>query len=249
MTKTNDVVNNVCRILVGLDEVFDTRLGTLTAIHAEFAEIVGKSNYYYTRETDKFHTDEFGTLSVEKFLKYFNENRDLVLRNSLVTKIPRLIDIHINQVLSKLNDNPVWNSIELHLNVSPYKLTAGEMGEILKLFRSLISSPVQITIVNLSIEELTPDVLNSTYPVIYMYRYYELLETHRKLFSKVHCSNTMIYGPAVNFLDNTPDSVKEILAKEKTDIYEWTAKLINPYINIQFAPIGVFSAALPPNKT
>jgi len=247
--KTQPSVNTTCRILVGLDEILDTRLGTLCTINTDFGTAISMDSGYYTRTIDKFSTPEHGTLSVEKFLLFFNKNRDLILRNSLVTKIPRLIDIHVTHILSKMNDNPMWKSVEIHLNTHPYKLQPEELNNILKLFRSLISCPVDIVLINTPLENLTPEYIDDTYPIIYMYRYYELLELHRIAFKKKHCGNVMIYAPAVNFLDNISDDVAEVLEKEKTDIYEWAAKLISPYVNIQFAPVGVFSATLPLNKT
>jgi hypothetical protein len=248
-TKKQPEVNTTCRILVGLDEILDTRLGTLCAINADFGTAISMDKNYYTRTIDKFSTPDHGTLSVANFLAFFKANRDLILRNSIVTKIPRLIDIHVTNILSKMNDNPMWTSVEIHLNVSPYKLEKAELDNILKLFRSLISCPISITLIDKPLEELTPEYIDDAYPIVYMYRYYELLEVHRNAFKKKHCSNVMIYAPAVNFLDNISPEVAEILQKEKTDIYEWTAKLISPYVNIQFAPIGVYSATLPLNKT
>ena len=49
----------VRNIAIDLDSLFDTRLGTLTVISADFAARVGGSERYYRRESDIFSTNGY----------------------------------------------------------------------------------------------------------------------------------------------------------------------------------------------
>ena len=87
------------RLYVSSDALFDLRQGTLATIDPDFAASVTTKKDYYTRVEDLFYsndkapnTDEpYGELDKECFNSILNIHKELVIRNSIMTKILELV--------------------------------------------------------------------------------------------------------------------------------------------------------------
>jgi len=75
------------KVYLSLDALFDLRQGTLNCISPEFAAEVTSSETYFIREIDQFETATLGPLSPVIYKKVFEKHSNLILRNSLMTKI------------------------------------------------------------------------------------------------------------------------------------------------------------------
>ena len=127
------------KIYISLDALFDLRQGTLTLIDPDFALAVTSDSNYFTRDTDDFTTTvckkgtetPMGTLDRKVYTKVFDQYKEAVLKNSLMTKILSFL-IPLYKEFSKQSIlTPFLSSIEIDINIYPFILSDEEITVLL----------------------------------------------------------------------------------------------------------------------
>ncbi len=243
------------KIYVSVDALFDLRQGTLTLIDPDFALAVTSEPSYYTREIDLFATttsvkdttQPMGTLDRGIYDKVYVQHRDAIFRNSLMSKILFFL-VPLYQEFSKQAIlTPHLSSVEIDININPFCLTDDEITTMLACLVEHLGNACTIAIINVPAKELTVDYVKDNYLAMVMYDYASWFNLHDKDIRKGTLKEVGLYIPKLYTLRTLTPAEQTEFKKKKTTSFEFTTKLMVPFIVMQFLPIALYSANLPIN--
>lgn len=137
-------------ILASLDEIFDSRIGTLQVHRPDLVTQEMVDRYVYRPN------DRFGDLSVQQFRELYNQRDVNVLMHSPLCEAVKLIQKLCVGAGVQYITTPFVDSIRLLINTHPYQLTDAERGEILTQLESIFTQDVNLELVDMNIDQLTP---------------------------------------------------------------------------------------------
>lgn len=215
-------------ILVDLDSLFDTRLGTIGLYDSNLLKTILDKNNHHLRTYESY-----GTLKYEEFNKLYEKRDKKVLSVSLPTMMHIFLDYTITEIKKTVIDNPVHSIPKLHINTFPYVLLPEEANNIKE--AAIETFQCEVEVLYVKTEEITPKLLASSYDMFITYSYYEWLEVHSKneLFKKERCPEVTMFVPQISFSDsevNIPN-----------DFYDEMENMALPIIALKYLPITYFS--------
>ena len=159
------------RILVELDALIDTRLGTMACIDPQAAGDL-LDNGYDTRMSDDFSRFT-NRVSNETFREAY-KNREV---HSVILGVPTEMNASLLEILlllerEKLGGAPDVESISVEVNYWPYKLEPWEVEHIGACIHSQIGTMAVLTMVSLPHSEMTLEYfLYKSYTAVVMYNF------------------------------------------------------------------------------
>lgn len=220
------------RLLIGVDELLDTRGGTLILIDPKRAAELFHDVKYSCRLVDQFE----GIEDQEFKTKY--ENRDsTTLKASVLCHSYRLVQDFVHRVMNRNFNSPVKIECEIHINMWPYKLSEKEQDLIVKGLQSKFPYEVTIKAVNYSLEELKPDLIRENYDTVFLYEFFRWVEFHVK--EDFGLGTTNFFAPAL---------VKKFDKEFPKDVRKFFTDLMLYFkfhgIDVVFMPVDTFSSVL-----
>lgn len=232
-------------ILIDLDSIIDTRLGTLSKMKGEIAHLFNAR--YVTRLTDEFNLLD-DSINLEEYKKAY-ENRDIEsigrgIPTTLLTEFGAMLDIHLDEILGP---NPENKSVFIEINVYPYKLEPNECEDIIACFREWTGTPFDIKVVNIPIESFTmPLITQRKWSVIFTYdfekfQYYTFVKNAKQ--GHVGSPQVSLFVPKLaSSLEKLRESAELTLpGGEKLDSFEFLRVHYGPLIGLEFLPAEKFS--------
>lgn len=204
------------KILIDLDSILDTRLGTISRINPEAAKYIVQSQNYWYRDFDDWAKLTNNLITNEQFIKAYGErggeNTADTINSSIVSGImifiSKLIAIDESHRLDGLGD-PL-SEIALEINVWPYELDLDTKDELVDCIRQWGGlSETQITITNTPLDQLTCSLLNDKYACAIMYDVNRWCKTHMYELANVCMSDFNMIGPKLFEIDPKDLTVEE----------------------------------------
>jgi hypothetical protein len=192
-------------VYVDLDCLLDTRLGTLAKIDDNYA-VNAMLGDYFTRTVD-----EFPDVNAQTFKEAYAQRDTSVLRRSVLTNIVYLLASFVKSSREDVAKGGQNMGIEFCVNVHPYKLTDDEAKEILNVLQFRLGSDITISSINVSDQELTPEICKEHYAVMVRYSFHEWLEMHLEAFKKCKMPSMVLYAPALFAKVPTAAEQKELV--------------------------------------
>jgi|SRR6185312_5341776 len=248
--------NKVEGILIGLDEVLDTRLGTIGLLSGEAAKQCLSSKQYFERETDEFD----GVNMIEYKIRY--AERDLaVLKNSVMTSaIFHLRDL-LRQLKKQAVTTPNHDGVQVTVNLYPYPLSEEEKEELRRVLLERLNGGaslrvsgkdlVSIEFIYKKPEELTPAHCKASYGAMYMYNPWTWLNHFYKpetFETEVRLPEVIIYAPRL-FHDGKPDAdaLRQYQAEfvgKAPDPLTFDEFRVSPIAGVTHLDVGYFSSSV-----
>lgn len=239
----------VRNIAIDLDSLFDTRLGTLTVISADFAARVGGSERYYRRESDIFSTKEQGELSVETYDQVRKALANEVLANSMPTRMIKFLKELAVSIIDSTQTKGLVNDLEIHLLTSEYSLSAQEHADLAEMVSQFLNGSFVVKINEVSFKDLTPESARSHYHSMIFYDPQLWINHHERALRDGQTKNLTVYAPDVVRKRNITEQQKRYMQMNHLDINVYLKKFCEPMFRLELCPVGLFSADLPPNKS
>jgi len=154
---------NNFNMFIDLDSLLDTRFSLIHSLNPDIIKAMFKSEEYQYRITD-----QFGYLDADTFKYIYNRRNKHILKDAPPTKMMKTItELTMNSLHQGL---VVGNSLtKVYLNIYPYKLTEDEMDNIRLGLLSKTFSDVDVEIVNMSYDEITPVWVKDNVKTVIMY--------------------------------------------------------------------------------
>lgn len=228
-------------ILIELDCLLDTRLGTIRKMGVEHAERILNADYL-VREID-----EFDGIDNSAFKELYKARDVQTLQFSSITAlVPRLKDL--TTFLSELAfERPYFDGIDLAVNVYPYRLSKQELKDIGQCISAWTGGLVPVKLVNIKPEGLTPLVVKSQYAMMIMYDYGKWMEAHSAAFNETQqrCAEIHLVAPAMYFNEKPDEKTLKELLREAAHPWQATMMLVSPLVGLELIDAKYFSIVAP----
>lgn len=227
----------ISRLLIGIDALFDLRLGTIARIDLDKAAGFLHDLNYSSRRWDKFPGVD------EKVYEELYKNADVeTLQNTQTTAAVGLLHDFVKRCAETSYTQPVAIVPEIYINFWPLKLKPEEEDLIVKYLQKAIPLKPLVSKVNFNFDQLNPMYVRANFKQLIMYNGSEWLEYHKKteLLHQYPCPGVVLQMPLK--LDKAPPGV------EPPD--DWKEKMYTmsvfaqPFINIFYLTIDNFCSYL-----
>lgn len=249
VTQMQAPVTNEHGILIDIDSIIDTRLGTLSKLKGNISHIFDKR--YMTRLSDEFNLLD-DSIDLDMYKKEY-EQRDVEsigrgIPTTLLTEFGAMLDIHLDEILGP---NPENKSVFIELNIYPYQLTDNECDDLRDCFREWTGTPFDIKIVNIPVESMTmPLIQQRKWSVIFTYdferfQYYTYVKN--ALPGHTGSPQVSLFVPKLaTSLERLRESETLTLpGGDKLDSFEFLRVHYGPLIGLEFLPVEKFSGFYP----
>jgi hypothetical protein len=229
-------------LLIGLDEIFDTRLGTIRRMGVEHAQRI-LTPEYLVREID-----EFEGIDNSAFKELYRARNVETLQVSTITAIvPRLKDWA--SFLSELAmARPYFDGIKLVVNVWPYHLSSDVLRDIGSCVSVWTGGLTPIELVNISPQDLTPAFVKEQFAAMFMYEYGSWMELHSAAFHETRLSEIHLIAPALYFNEKPDEKTLKELIREAAHPFQAAMMLARPLVGLEIVDTKYFSVVEAPNK-
>lgn len=216
------------KILVDLDCLLDTRLGTLACLGSDYA-VNALLNNYKTREIDSFPG-----VSRQEFKDAYAKRDVETLKASLATNVFLILQACIKGSFENLAQGGQNNSIEFIVNYFPYKLTEDEVSYIREMILYRTGEAAEVTMIDISNEAMTPKHCKENYALMIRYDYVEWYEMHLDAIQETPIPGVTLIAPALYHNEIPSDEVMRDLKKDN----------IHPFRAVEFASAVVIGLKL-----
>lgn len=228
------------KVMLFLDALIDTRLGTLNILDPEAVQAMDPARYLMRTR------DDFSFMGIDEEL--FNiayKNRDtLTLRNSIMTNILPIVQNAIHQyttLMAPMSGKP----IEIDLNVYPYNPTMEEGRMMADLVEFKLGGVVKVNVIRTPYSAMTLGMLARSYHTVVIYDWVDWACAIEASFRSEAAPSVTMIAPDLlkgEKLPDEPDKYTEAAFKvaHPTAYMEFT---LVDYIGLSFERTTFFSMA------
>lgn len=227
-------------ILVELDCLLDTRLGTLIKLDESVATEVIKSDYHL-RESDRWN--ELVDIEVDQAgYDYLYRSRDVdTLKLSKITSLLPVLSKMLADVCESSLSDIESEGVQLHINYHPYKLSDTDIEALKQALRYHLTLPVELSFVSIPMVGLMPSVVKDTYDGVIMYDIDGWLKKHQNALIECAMPTVIFMGPAIYFNEKpTAEQVREEIGDEYTP-FQAIEIVLAEYIALRLIDVSNFS--------
>ena len=151
--------DKLCRVIIEIDCLLDTRLGTLAKFNPDLANVIltDTENLYHERKTD-----DFPGISRETFYSLYHDRDIETMFNSRPTNIIKFLIKNHLELATNLRSQAKNETLVYQINVFPYLLTPVEQEDLILAFKHWLGiKEVIVECINFSTLDLTPKYIDS----------------------------------------------------------------------------------------
>lgn len=224
----------LAHMLVSVDALFDTRLGTIGKMGVDLYAKVIASNY------GGRNSDHFPDVPADIYRKLYNERDAVTLSLSMTTHVVSLIKDFCARVNIASATSPVKAHPKVDVNFWPYQMPDKIAKQICEALALVIQEPAEIDFVNYSPEDLHYDVVKHTYDHLVFYNIGEWLSAQAEDWEKGNraFSSATVFFPMLHWAEKAEDVPEDI-----TGIADETNRRLAALFNPMQLPIQFFCSA------
>jgi len=219
-------------IYLDFDTIFDTRLGTLIKYDKKVSDSIMKDHSLYY---DNRIYDEFLHINNRLFNKLYSNRDSEILSLSPLSNILKVVANEINLTTIKKLDRQETITLNLTINVYPYKLE-DEFLETLRKYLIVYIGDANIDIEYIYIEDkdMTLKYVSDNFDIMFKYDFISWLD-YQILSSNYNAPEVLLYIPAL--------SMNPIVSKAETieSVFESLCNMYKYYINIEVLEIKKYN--------
>ncbi|MCK9234773.1 MAG: hypothetical protein M0R77_00500 [Gammaproteobacteria bacterium] len=231
---------------LSLDEILDTRLGTLRQhfpeVFEEYTKTHLKTGLYHLRRRD-----EFGPVTYEMFREKYALRNIETLKLSLLSNVEVLLVSILKDSFNEHMAEPFRGFPQLVINTYPYDFSDELRKEFEFIYKARLlqyfDHSMDITFIHKSNEELTADYCHNTFKGMFMYDLFDWMNAQAENFKKTLLFHTTAFTPAL-FRDKAEDDpeIQEMMAKGQHPL-KWLEFVAGRIIPTTMVDVKLFSIA------
>lgn len=241
-------------ILIDLDCLLDTRLGTIGMWDDKKAFECGFHPEYRIRTEDSF-LDAFCPNST--FLSLWRERCDkrlpdgfyAVIAASGETPLPFAVYEYLNEEILGQSERPSnLEDFKITINVFPYHLPKEEMRALKMIGDHLFPQIKEVEVTYLDVKELTPAKIRRRYDSYWLYDLPNYLNTHVDEFKTTVHPNTRLFAPRIMYLhrfDKELDEISLKLIEDKEKLFQEIETVSKLWMDLRYIDVSYYCVPPP----
>jgi hypothetical protein len=234
-------------ILISLDVLLDTRLGTLAKLGGSNLAVEVLKENYHTRKDDKFPN-----VDVDAFNAMYAARDEETLSKSYSTNIDTFLRELVHTLIKQALVRPFHQGVRVVVNTYPYQLSDTVTQQILgavvdKLLADIeVEVPLLVEAEHLTDEQLNPEHCKQTYSAMLMYDYEHWLSMQQAALTKRPMPEVTLFAPAIYFVQTpTEEDIEAAKNEMQMHPFEILQKTLQGAVDLQLLPIELFSIVNP----
>lgn len=236
---TNDLA-----MLLHLDGMFDTRMGTLIKLNPEVTKHIDLDKYR-TREMDDFEKLTNGLISNEEYAKAYAERDNVTLSKSIITGMVPILTAYLESIKERYLRKVDINRVRLDLNTFPYILPGPTREDIRSVLSALFPPYVEINVVRIDVHSLTPEFMVKHYNGWVLYDFDEWLNIHHETLLVKPMREVSTIIPRIHKRNPEDYKVEDNEFLAVADRHGLFAMVMEDFIHIESVPVSDFSIVVP----
>lgn len=234
----------VRKVLVELDTLLDTRLGTLSRLDQKAARDALKGDYRQ-RRVDDFEKISKGRITNDDFWESYRRRDKETLARSRVTGIPLLLFDLSREVEGQKVATPFVEKFQIDLNVYPYEFEDWEQRELKALVRSYVAFETSVNIVSYPIEEITPIRIKENWGGVILYEFDRWFTQHVESLNENPIPRCLMFVPAL--LVREPENESDLIVEEAENLTPFNVLEMSmvEYLALEMLKVEEFSIIKP----
>jgi hypothetical protein len=230
-------------ILVELDCLLDTRLGTIERMGVEHAARVLTPAYLARQQ------DVFDGVDRDEFRRLYQARDVETLKHSKLTNLAtRLRDL--TTALSEMAiARPYFDGVKIAVNTYPYQLDAETSEAVGKAVAVWAGGVVPVELVSIRPEQLTPALVKTSFAMLFMYEYERWMDMHAEAFKDTRLNEVHLIAPALYFNEQPDEKVLKGLVRDAAHPFVAMTMLASPLVGLELIDVKYFSIVEPPQDT
>lgn len=225
------------KLLVDMDCLLDTRIGTVSLLNEEAACKL-LSEKYSNRVFDDFEELTEGLVTNEEFSKRWETRDKETLKASMMTNIMKLLVSLTSQYEKDMIETPFVKEFILYVNLHPYILTDAEIEIIKEAISVHCGINLKIRTIHLPLEKITPKKLKEDFDGFITYSFDNWLKIHSEALDKTPIPRVTIFAPALCI--KKPNKLEDIMVDGLT-VFEMLEIAYTARLHIEFLKANEFS--------
>ena len=204
-------------ILIDLDTIVDTRLGTLALINQDAAQRLLQPvayDAYLNRKSDDWFTLTNGAVSNDVFTQRYKARDVTTLRASLMTNFSELLSTMVDDLEQQMIHTPQVSSVEVHVNYWPYVLDKEELDAYELCVSQFAGVYTTVKMVNYPPHRITPQYLDKVVSGYITYSFNEWLSHHHYALTQCAIPNVILMAAALYLKEPTEKELTEVGVKD-----------------------------------
>lgn len=224
-------------VLIDLDVILDTRLGTLALLNSDAAKALLEPvpyDAYINRNVDDWALLSKGAVTNEAFKERYKRRDVDTLKASMLTNFVQLLTAITDDLERQMLHTPQVSSVELHVNHWPYELSDEEKTQFELCVSSYAGVYTTVKMVNYPPEAITPNFLDKRIAGYITYSFNEWLSHHHYALTQKSIPQVVLMAAALFIKEPTEEEraaigVKDyFMATEHVFITQLKLVLANP---------------------
>ena len=231
-------------ILVDLDAIQDTRLGTLARIDPTLPRLMGQR--YWDRLSDDFETLTQGKVTNRSFQEAYKSRNTETLKQSIASGTVHYLGL-CTRTLQSMGTGPEQiDDICVTVNLYPYTLSEGEQESLIEALRTFLALSTKIDVINKSVKELTPQYLNQNFDAYILYDFNEWDSHNRTNLIRNPMPEFTLMAPAL-FLPGKEPTLEEVTDEDGHvyDPFKVVQMALYEWVILEHFPPAMFSMLHP----
>lgn len=227
--------NSEYRLLLDLDALLDTRLGTLLLLDPA-APKTAVENGYYTRTIDDFEELTTGAVTNEQFnVAYAKRDLD-TLKSSIITGIPHVLVSYLETIRERYLRKLEVSNVLIDINLFPYTLPGPDVQMIIQAFGVMIPEFVKINAVRVDPTTLPPDEFKKSYDGWCTYDFDAWFKVHHQTLLFKRANELTVILPRLHI--SKPGELDEKLnGFQGLDTHNLHAMVMEEFIRLEYLPV------------
>lgn len=233
------------RILVDIDALFDTRMGTLITMSDRIADHL-PIDVYRNRELDDFEKLTGGFIKNADYIERYSKRDYDVISNSRTTGIIPIICNYLDSLKERFFRGVDVSSINVDVNVYPYSIPGPILGTIKSCLEALLPPYVVIGLVNHRPDEMAPEWFKYRYNGWITYSFHPWLETHHESLLVNKLNSLAVILPRLFVEEPGERVVNEEDGNFKPEARHGQFEMVmEEFIHLEHIPVADFCFLLP----
>lgn len=223
------------RLMVMLDAILDTRLGTVLRHQPEVAAELFNNAAYYLRANDDLRQIDS---RIEAFAERYRARDAQVLADSVMTPMLYMVSEMAFQFEEQRANTPYVDAVVVQLNTFPYQLDP-EVEELLAgALYNYLPYDTTLEVMRTPIETLTPAVLKSDYSCLILYDLAEWFGQHQDALQTCIIPTVTVMAPKLH-ANGQPAFGPEVFGEgfEHIDPYTAIQRFVSPVVGLEFVEV------------
>lgn len=167
------------KLLLDLDAMFDTRMGTLLDLHPDIANVMDMKEYR-KRTIDNWEVITGGLVTREAFDAHYSQRGIDILSKCIISGIVPLLMNYIDSIRDRYIRGVDITSISIDINTFPYLLPGPISDTLQNCLRALLPVYVEVDICRHELADLSPEVMKNHYSGWITYDVHPWLERYHE---------------------------------------------------------------------